>query len=51
MLTFSMSEVRNAAADVLAKCLSRNDLKQKLTLCRIVQQVEFVWECEISLKP
>lgn len=30
--------VRNAAADVLAKLLARNDLKHKLSLVRIVAQ-------------
>jgi|SouAtlMetagenome_1021521.scaffolds.fasta_scaffold110560_1 HEAT repeat protein len=30
--------VRNSAADAIAILLSRTDLKQKLTLCRIVAQ-------------
>lgn len=30
--------VRNAAADAIAILLARNDLKQKLTLCRIITQ-------------
>ena len=30
--------VRNAAADAIAILLARNDLKQKLSLCRIVAQ-------------